>query len=115
MDLSLYGYGFFYVILGIILIVLTAKLLTKIKNSPGIKKSFYEREQSFSFQAGEDFYIHFYALGLLFLILVAMGLFLFLWVLSSESLNLFSFFPLFFIFALLGSGYFYAWKKGLFE
>lgn len=112
---SLYGYGCFYISLAFILIILIAKLLGKIKNSPGIKKSFYEREQSFSFQGGDDFYVHFYPLGMVFLILVALSLFLFLWVVAIESLSLLSFFSLVFIFTLLGSAYFYAWKKGLFE
>jgi NADH:ubiquinone oxidoreductase subunit 3 (subunit A) len=115
MDLSPYLYGVFYVSLGIFLSIFTAKLLGKIKNSPGIKNSFYKREQTFTFQSDEDFNLHFYTLGLLSLVLIALSIFLFLWVVASESFSLFGFLPLLFLFGLFCLGYIYAWKKGLFE
>lgn len=115
MDLNLYGYGFFYISLSILIFLLSFRLLRKIKNSPGVKPSFYEKEESFTFKTTQDFNVYFYTLGLLFLILLAFVLFFFLWVAANESLSLLSFFPLVFVTLLLGGGYFYAWKKGIFE
>lgn len=115
MTFAPYLYGLFYIGLGIILSILATKLLGKIKNSPGITSSFYEREQTFTFQPQQDFNVYFYALGLLFLILVSFSIFLFLWVSSSESSSLFGLLPVVFIFGIFFSGYIYAWKKGLFE
>ncbi|OFW89979.1 MAG: hypothetical protein A2621_03810 [Alphaproteobacteria bacterium RIFCSPHIGHO2_01_FULL_41_14] len=115
MNLIPHLYGFFYVGLGIIFSILTVKLLRKIKNSPGIKNSFYEREQSFSFRSHQDFNVHFYTLGLLFLILISFSIFLFLWVSSSESSSPLGLLLVVFMMGIFSSGYIYAWKKGLFE
>lgn len=110
-----YLYGFFYVLLGVVLSALIVRLVKRVKEDPGIKNSFYEQEQTFIFAPHQDFNVYFYGLGLLFLILISFSIFLFLWVLSSESSSFLGFLPMIFILSILCCGYVYAWKKGLFE
>lgn len=115
MIISPYICGFFYVILGVVLSILIVRLLKRIKSDPGIKNSFYEQKQTFTFQTGQDFNIYFYGLGLLFLIFISFSIFLFLWVLSSESSSFLGFLPMIFILGIFCCGYVYGWKKGMFE
>lgn len=115
MNLTLCFYGFLCISLGIFLAVLVINLLKKIKNNSGTKKSFYKNEQIFTFCVREDFNVHFYTLGLLFLLLISLSLFLLLWAVSIEGSTVLSFLPMIFIWGIFFLGYLYAWKEGLFE
>ncbi|MDC0349121.1 NADH-quinone oxidoreductase subunit A [Alphaproteobacteria bacterium] len=90
-------------------------LLKRVKRERGTPSSFYEREKTFTFQPSKDFSVHFYGLGLLFVLFLAVFMFFFLWVISFEGINFFGFWSAIFVFFLLATGYLYVWKKGLFE
>ena len=102
-------------VLGFGISALGIYLLKKVKRERGTPRSFYEKEKTFTFQSSKDFSVHFYGLGLLFILFLAAFMFFFLWVVSFEGIHFLGFWSAVFVFFLLATGYLYVWKKGLFE
>lgn len=97
-------------ILGFIILLFSYLL---VKQAPDIEKlSSYECGFDPFGDARNPFNIHFYLVGILFIIFDLEITFLFPWALAISSTNLLGFWVMFFFLFVLGLGFVYEWFKG---
>ncbi len=89
--------------------LLGKKLKNKIKDSP------YECGMTAVGAAGERFSVKFYLVGMLFILFDIEAVFLYPWVVVYRDLKMLAFVEMFVFVALILSGFFYIWKKGVLD
>lgn len=96
----------------VIIALMAFSILSVYHNLDSDKLSSYEC----GFQPFEDaripFEVRFYIIGVLFIIFDLEIIFLFPWVLTFNSLNLWGFYSMLFFIALIALGIYYEWKNG---
>ena len=103
-----------YLLISLILtlILILVSYIASIKNVDFEKSSAYECGFDSLDDARKTFDIHFYIVGVLFLIFDLEIAFIFPWTLCLSSIGFFGFFIMYFFLALLTIGFAYEWSKG---
>ena len=89
--------------------LLGKKLKNKIKDSP------YECGMTPQGSAEERFSVKFYLVAMLFILFDIEAVFLYPWVVVYQELKLVAFVEMFIFVALILSGFFYIWRKGVLD
>ena len=89
--------------------LLGKKLKNKIKDTP------YECGMAPQGSAGERFSVKFYLVAMLFILFDIEAVFLYPWVVVYGELKLVAFVEMFIFVALILSGFFYIWRKGVLD
>ena len=89
--------------------LLGQKVKSKVKESP------YECGMAPIGSAGERFSIKFYLVAMLFILFDIEAVFLYPWVVVFRELKMVAFTEMFVFVALILSGFFYIWKKGVLD
>lgn len=101
------------IIIGLIIIVLSYLLITQ---QPDVQKlSTYECGFDPFGDARNSFNIHFYLVGILFIIFDLEISFLFPWIITLSSLNIYGVYSMFIFIFILTVGFLYEWVKGALE
>jgi NADH-quinone oxidoreductase subunit A len=112
-----YNYSFFliYILISIslVIILLLATYLLNSKEISNDKTSPYECGfEPYEATGQKSVDLHFYVVGILFLVFDLEVAFLFPWAVSLQSIGLFGFFIMIFFLFLITLGFIYEWSRG---
>jgi NADH-quinone oxidoreductase subunit A len=116
-----YAQQFFPVLIQILIAIavaggmLTTSAIVGPRVKDRVKDNPYESGMSPVGSARERFSVKFYLVAMVFILFDVEAVFLYPWAVVYRQLGLFGFFEMFIFVALVLCGFFYLWKKGVFD